>query len=58
MPCGLDNGLYTRTASGPAIDRLPESRNTSKSREGQSFETINQNKGQEVHFYENVHNYQ
>lgn len=39
IPCPLGEGLYT--ASSSAIDRLPESRNVSEYREGQSFQINN-----------------
>lgn len=46
----LGDGL--NTASDSPIDRLPESRNASKYRQGHSYETNNKNKVKEVHLYE------
>ena len=48
--CRLGDGL--NTASDSPIDRLPESRNASKYRQGHSNETNNKNKVKEVHLYE------
>lgn len=42
MPCRLHDGQYT--ASNFAIDRSPETRNTSKYKEGHSFEINSLNK--------------
>lgn len=50
MHCRLGDGL--NTASDSPIDRLPESRNASKYRQGHSYETNNKNKVKEVYHYE------
>lgn len=50
MHCRQGDGL--NTASDSPIDRLPESRNASKYRQGHSYETNNKNKVKDVHLYE------
>lgn len=50
MHCRQGDGL--NTASDSPIDRLPESRNASKYRQGHSYETNNKNKVKEVYLYE------
>lgn len=50
MHCRLGDGL--NTASDSPIDRLPESRNASKYRQGHSYQTNNKNKIEEVYLYE------